>query len=63
MEDFKNTRVEGIHYDVIPQSEISKINKKLISKYANLKVLVESFPELLFPNHNFSPTALNIITN
>ena len=29
MTSFKNTWVEGIHYDVIPQSEISKINKKL----------------------------------
>jgi len=31
---------------------ISKINKKLISKYTNLKILVESFPELLFPNQS-----------
>jgi hypothetical protein len=29
MEDFKNKWVEGVHYDVIPQSEISKINKKI----------------------------------
>lgn len=29
MKGFKNTWVEGIHYDVIPQSEISKINKRM----------------------------------
>jgi hypothetical protein len=29
---------------------LSKINSTLISKYNNLKVLVESFPEILFPN-------------
>lgn len=37
MESFKNTWVEGIHYDVIPQSEISKINKK-ISENSTLNV-------------------------
>ena len=29
MKGFKNTWVEGRHYDVIPQSEISKINKRM----------------------------------
>ena len=37
MEGFKNTWVEGVHYDVIPQSEISKINKK-ISEDSTLNV-------------------------
>jgi len=37
MKGFKNTWVEGVHYDVIPQSEISKINKK-ISKDSTLNV-------------------------
>ena len=37
MTSFKNTWVEGIHYDVIPQSEISKINKK-ISEDSTLNV-------------------------
>ena len=37
MKGFKNTWVEGVHYDVIPQSEISKINKK-ISEDSTLNV-------------------------
>ena len=37
MESFKNTWVEGVHYDVIPQSEIGKINKK-ISEDSTLNV-------------------------
>jgi dissimilatory sulfite reductase (desulfoviridin) alpha/beta subunit len=37
MTSFKNTWVEGIHYDVIPQSDISKINKK-ISEDSTLNV-------------------------
>tara|TARA_R110000868_G_scaffold170115_4_gene405329 strand:+ start:122 stop:364 length:243 start_codon:yes stop_codon:yes gene_type:complete len=37
MTGFKNTWVEGVHYDVIPQSEISKINKK-ISEDSTLNV-------------------------
>ena len=37
MEDFKNKWVDGVHYDVIPQSEISKINKK-ISEDSTLNV-------------------------
>lgn len=37
MTSFKNNWVEGIHYDVIPQSEISKINKK-ISEDSTLNV-------------------------
>lgn len=37
MKGFKNTWVEGVHYDVIPQSEIGKINKK-ISEDSTLNV-------------------------
>lgn len=37
MTGFKNTWVEGVHYDVIPQSEISKINKE-ISEDSTLNV-------------------------
>ena len=37
MKGFKNTWVEGVHYDVIPQSEISKINKE-ISEDSTLNV-------------------------
>ena len=37
MNGFKNTWVEGVHYDVISQSEISKINKK-ISEDSTLNV-------------------------
>lgn len=37
MTSFKNTWVDGVHYDVIPQSEISKINKK-ISEDSTLNV-------------------------
>jgi hypothetical protein len=39
---------------------VSKINKQLISKYTNLKVLVESFPELLFPNQSHPNLCLGI---
>jgi hypothetical protein len=54
MESFKNTRVEGVHYDVIPQSEISKINKE-ISEDSTLNVNYK--PERIYSEEDMNEFA------
>jgi hypothetical protein len=54
MKSFKNTRVEGVHYDVIPQSEISKINKE-ISEDSTLNVNYK--PERIYSEEDMNEFA------